>query len=533
MKVHMLNFRELNLGFLDAENYRDRENKNFFNKIFLKDDNLEKLLSPSISYLIGEKGTGKTAYATFLANNEYKDTISYLKYIRETDYTKFIELKRLRNLSLSDFSSIWKVILLLLMSKEIKDYDLDINFLSRRAKLSSLLTIIDDYYSNAFSPEIINALSVVETEELLGKLKIPHAEIGASTSTSATVESKKFQIELLRIERDFKSALSELKLKKNIVLLIDGIDIRPGSIDYPDYLLCIKGLADAVWSLNRDFFANIRDSRGRMRVVLLTRPDIFNSLGLQNDANKIRDNSVLLDWKTTYPEYRGSKIFKLINKLLSVQQIEELEEGKAWDYYFPWSTPSTNLAVRDDDPSFISFLRLSYSRPRDIIASLLIIQDKFQQDSSFCIDDTKDYMKSNEFKGELSEHMLRSIKNQIAFYYTDNEYDVLIQFFDFLTSPDFSWEKYIKIFQDYQKQITGPSGELPEFAANQEDFLQFLYETNIICYIEDMEYESMVRWCYRERQVSRIAPKVKHGLRYQVHYGLQKALNLGHQRRRI
>lgn len=79
-------FKSLNLGFLDAENYLERDNKSFFNEIFLKDENLDKLLRSSTYFLIGEKGTGKTAYSVFLSNGEYKKTKSTIKYIRETDF---------------------------------------------------------------------------------------------------------------------------------------------------------------------------------------------------------------------------------------------------------------------------------------------------------------------------------------------------------------------------------------------------------------------------------------------------------------
>lgn len=55
--------RELELGFSDAENYQRRENKQLFNSIFVKNIFLDQLLDQSKYFLIGEKGTGKTAYA--------------------------------------------------------------------------------------------------------------------------------------------------------------------------------------------------------------------------------------------------------------------------------------------------------------------------------------------------------------------------------------------------------------------------------------------------------------------------------------
>ena len=65
----MKTIKELKLGFSDAQNYSQRKNKKFFNDIFVKNTFLDSLLDDNIYFLIGEKGTGKTAYATYLSNN--------------------------------------------------------------------------------------------------------------------------------------------------------------------------------------------------------------------------------------------------------------------------------------------------------------------------------------------------------------------------------------------------------------------------------------------------------------------------------
>ena len=81
----MRTIKELNLGFLDAQNYTQRAHKEMLNNVFVKNEFLDKLLEPTVYYLIGEKGTGKTAYAAFLSNNEYKNHKATLKYIFGTD----------------------------------------------------------------------------------------------------------------------------------------------------------------------------------------------------------------------------------------------------------------------------------------------------------------------------------------------------------------------------------------------------------------------------------------------------------------
>lgn len=90
----MLPISKLNFGFGDAENYKDKEYKELFTNIFLRTEELDKLCKSNIDFLLGEKGTGKTAYAMYMVNTAYKNNVSSIKYLRETDYQKFITLKK-------------------------------------------------------------------------------------------------------------------------------------------------------------------------------------------------------------------------------------------------------------------------------------------------------------------------------------------------------------------------------------------------------------------------------------------------------
>ena len=169
--------KDLELGYADAENYKRRENKALLNRVFIRDAHLDDLCKPNISFLIGEKGTGKTAYSIFLSNNDYKNTISSIRYVRETEYQKFISLKMEKHLSLSDFSSIWKVILYLLIAKQVQDREGRVSKLLNYAKFAALNSAIDEYYLSAFSPEIIQALSFVQESKLAAELLHKHATL--------------------------------------------------------------------------------------------------------------------------------------------------------------------------------------------------------------------------------------------------------------------------------------------------------------------------------------------------------------------
>ncbi|MGE4284944.1 MAG: funZ protein, partial [Clostridia bacterium] len=328
---------DLMLGFNDAEDYRRSENRRLFNDVFVKDYNLEKLLQLNTFFLIGEKGTGKTAYAVYLANNEYKNTRSQLTYIRETEYKRFIKLKELKHLEFSDYTTIWKVILLVLIATNIEAKDIDSAF-SKNSKLENVHKAINSYYVKGFSPEISTIMELVVNSKLAAELFTNFANVSAGKTKQSTFSETTTQLNLLNIYRELCSAISDLRLSRNQFLFIDGIDIRPEGIQYREYLACIKGLAEATWELNNDVFPPIKGSKGRIKIVLLLRPDIMTSIGLQNTMNKITNNTVYLDWRTTYPEHRNSKLFSLSEKLLSHQQEDELKNlpaGSIWDQYFP------------------------------------------------------------------------------------------------------------------------------------------------------------------------------------------------------
>ena len=292
---------------------------------------------------------------------------------------------------------------------------------------------------------------------------------------------------------------------------------------------CVKGLANAIWSVNNDFFSSIKDSRGRMRAVLLIRPDIYNSLGLQNQNNKLRDNSVVLDWRTTYTSYRDSAIFKMADRLLSSQQEIRLELGDVWDYYFPYNIK--NVYVDHKKPtSFIEFLRYSLYRPRDIVTMLMILQENFieQHKDNNRVFSEEDF-NSRDFKRKLSQYFLGEVKDQMSFYYSASDYEVFLRFFEFLKgSRSFNYQKYLKAYSSFIEFITEKEITKPPFCESADGFLQFLYALNVLCYLEETyDGKVLVNMCFRERDYSNISPKVKTHLRYEIHYGLRRALNLG------
>jgi len=517
---------KLNLGFSDAQNYTQRANKQMLSEVFVKNSYLTKLLKPNVYYLVGEKGTGKTAYAAFLSNSEYESNKAFLKFISGTDYEKFYELKKRKQIDVSGYVDIWKTILLLLLAKSVTDDDKVVSIFNKN-NLGELMLAIDEYYNRAFSPEIVNALKIVDKSEIAAKLVCKYAEVGGSTGNTVEFNEQRLQMNLFYICKKFSDCLGSLKLSKNLTLFVDGIDVRPGQIPYEEYLDCIKGLANACWSLNTELFANVRDSKGQFKVVLLLRPDIFNSLNLQNATNKLVDNAVYLDWRTTYTDYPTSNLYKMANKLLLHSQ-EEKGIPNIWEQYFDWKLKSSNPEIRENDTAFMEFLKISLSRPRDIQRVLSLIQEiMLERDLGESVKFDYNTYNSDRFQNMYSEYFLSSLKDQLSFYYSEEDYKHFKKFFDFFNDPQFTFEEYQIAYNKYVDYILENAKEIPKFVEDPKTFLQLLYDSNVITAIE--EDGRYFHFSYREKSPSNIAPEVPYdkGMEYRFHYGLYKKTKMG------
>lgn len=454
-------FSEIDLGYGDAANYKNnRKYKDLFSKVFVRDEKLDRLMRDDTYYLIGDKGTGKTAYSVFLENNEYQNTQSKVVNLEATDYKIFLNLRRLGFLQLSDFNRIWKIILLLMTAESIQKENISSFGPKRSALFEELKSKIDNYYENAYVPEIASTIKYIFDEACSMQAGLSFNAIGLGSNLQGSISDKlvteytvqKFQNNLADMERQFCAAFSRLKINKNKFLFIDSIDIKLDEFSEPEYQACIQGLANAIWSVNTDVFRAMPEADGFLKVVLSIRTDMFSKLNLHNQANKVRDNSVLLDWRTTYQSYSTSPLFQLCNNLLAYNN--PIENGQtAWDYYFPWFTASTNIERRENDSSFINCLRLSLSRPRDMISIMKAIQRQNKKSGSGAVSTLLDF-KNDDTENEISNYYIDEAKDWCLHKFSDQEFITLTFFFQFLDGKSrFDYQEFRCAFDAYQKQV--------------------------------------------------------------------------------
>lgn len=509
--------------FNDALNYRSRSEKQFFQKLFLRTDELKKILSPQVYFLMGEKGAGKTAYAVYLENNVVDDHRCKLTTMTETQYKRFIELKRQGKLAYSDYANIWRSMLLFVAGRMLVEKSKNV-FHSLTGKFSRVEKEIKLWSKNALNPEIESAFEAISSEALSAKLKNEKiGEAGGEQKSQRTEKDSILKHHLLETEGSLKEAISSLSLSCDHILFIDGIDFRPESVPYAEYIECIKGLGEAVWQLNTEYFNTIRDSKGRIKIVLLVRPDVFHSLNLYNSNSRLQDNCVFLDWSTTEKEYADSLIYEVGGKYFSSQQRFQVTPGEAWEHYY--STPNSPGNM------FRRLLKLSFHKPRDILTFVKITRKyalRGREKDSIRFPDN--VINEAAVSREFSDYLLGEVKNYAAFYMPQEDFNKYLKFFQYLDGRSrFTMDDFRVAFGKFKGWANGEKFNATTYLRDAESLLQLLYDVNVIGYSESVvnDGETFFHWSYRERSANNVAPQIKTTGELVLNPGIAKALDIG------
>jgi len=367
--------RDLNFGYNDASTYGKEGEQALLNRFFVKDNDVARVCAPQISFLVGEKGTGKTACATFLSGLEGKSAYAVFGKtlnIVANDYVAVQERIKKFQLPESACAEVWKTVLLLFLADHLRKALSEDRW---TGELKTASTFIDRFYAGAFRPEVFWALELLTDAPRAAQLA---ADLGPSKQAFSGGSILPC---ILFLQKTFLSAITTVHSTPTVVF-IDGIDVRP-KMDYEEFIKVVEALVNAVCSVND----TIQQARpvARSKLVLLVRPDILDKVGIQNLNNRMRDNAVMLDWQTSYQNHRHSKLFRLADQMLASQQTEESgsqQTGWWWDRYFPYKAWN-NRDRTYTDTSFIPFLRNSFYRPRDIITYLGEMQKKVHPERAY------------------------------------------------------------------------------------------------------------------------------------------------------
>ena len=516
--------RTLSTNADDFNEARDKLDEKLFDRVFLKDEFYELISNQNTYFIVGEKGSGKTAYAVYYCNNKRKG-IAELNRVPSQMYYKFISLKQRGQLDNTPYHEIWENVIMMMILNFIKN-DLEKNIFKRifhQKKIEHISFFLEKFHKNAYDPNFEAILDVVQsytekiTAELSAKLVSSKINLGSSINgesseqNTSTSHLQKTSMALTELLNESKQLFEKVKYSKNIDFFIDGIDILPEDVDYEVYKACIQGLANAVANLNSD--KRLR-SMG-VRICLLIRPDLLFDMKLYNGSQVLKNNTVYLKWEVSDKDYRHSLLFKMADNYLSKQQEKPSKRlGKTWDYYFPYNYKPFKKS--DAVNSFVQFLSYSNYKPRDILTLLNLIIENNKNSKTKGQFHRKDLKK---IKTEYHRYLMNELRDYMSVYISTDEFK---EFDNFLRSLNnlgiykkFTYQEFVEAYNYSNINLQQSSNKL----STPDNLLQLMFDANLICYFDTIApvQGDIKHWSLKEKDYSNMMPNIKLNVAYQFH----------------
>ena len=344
MKTFTVRFSDVDWGEDEAKN------DDSLDKYFVEFPGYEKILEGKKRYIIGRKGTGKSAILQKIRLQSFSDPESFFTDISLRDFP-LNDFKALGDRSLQDKSkyvSGWKFLLL----TEVANLILQDNSIQETQELEAIKKFLNDNFPDGISiAETIHKLRQNENKILAGwaGLSGEHSKL---TGTEATA-----LIHYNKAVKTFANLLTKIHTNSTFILLIDELDEGYQARD-SNLNLVILSLLRATDELF-NFFKN---SGIKCIPVLVLRSDIFDSLE-DNDLNKIDDYVLRLNWTTNENDPWSLK--QIAEKRIAAT-VKEKYPGLEIENY--WTLVADENSVPKGLWQYICIL--TFSRPRDIIKLL-------------------------------------------------------------------------------------------------------------------------------------------------------------------
>lgn len=519
----MKDFIDIDIPFEEAENYFSPSNKEKLNTIFYKDRNYEKIKKDTTYFILGDKGSGKTTYAAYFCNGD-RDGIKSSRYVLSVDdYGKIITMKEEGKLNYTSYTTMWKAILLIKILSAIDDAEVNTLFTTSKFFSAIKKTLKNFNYTkltlDSFSPiKVIDNIGFINSFANSGQVGSSTANV-SMTSTNSYNESHQVDESRMiysdiwtKFINDIAENLPKIKLKNHHYLFVDGIDVRPFEIPLEAYHECSSSLVRAIYEVNYEILSQIKDTKkGRLKIILLSRLDIFLKAGLSNPGSKVADNCAFLNWSVSNEgEYRQSNIYALVNRLLSQG---ENQSDNPWQDYFNFSIKRGSSSFN----SFVYFLRFTNCRPRDFVKVFSILSEMCS--NSNMNNPSASQIESDKFQKAFSTYFADSIRTALSFYYTREQTKLLFDFIKAIRLTRFTYEQFGIAYSNFVKKE-----DLEKTFGGVEQIIQLLFEHNIVCLYEQNGY---YRWKYREISISNYdyglaVEDLNPNTKFVIHWALEK-----------
>ena len=372
-----LRISQIDFGSIDAKHeliMLGNDPEFFFTNVFVQPTSnpVEEILKGKIQFILGLKGTGKTALLRFIGHEMRKRGVSTRFFLFKSDLSE-AERQRLsisagfelvederNNMGINqDFESIWLIFLARLIVRSFEEETPQVLESKGGGLLQRLLSVLDLRSAGR------NMLSLIP-DIRNGKLKLT-GDIGplaAEFSGDLNFKKTSTDISIASVCTMIEEALTQLPSDiPPLVVLIDEMELAYGHKDTFDRdCRLLRDLLVVVSRLNISF-----RTRGiKVRIVSALRSEVLRTVTmLGKEVNKeIEDFGMTLTWHEA-PTRNYHPLLFMVEKRIVASEISHKKAPRTkdiWTSYFP------NRIIELSPQTFL--LHYSWYRPRDIVRLL-------------------------------------------------------------------------------------------------------------------------------------------------------------------
>ncbi len=428
------------------------------------------IVEKNIFYIIGRKGTGKSAIYQWIKARE-NDTgilVSNLSF-KQFPFEKLLSLDDDNYSAPNQYQSIWRNIILSEFARLIV---LDQSN-SPTAEYHELKRYVNFYFGNDLI-DVHKKVTEQTTKTQTGLKKIVSILFEDSEQKKIENNYSNVTIANARLENIVLSYLVR-NCSNTYLIQFDQLDDNYNQYTNKEaFFNCIISLFKVVYDLNQQ----LRQKQIPSKIIVYLRSDIFYQLH-QRDAESARWDDFLfyLNWAIiSRSDWRDPLLLKLLNKRITSSISELSSEANPFYYLF-----DNNIVKLKDFGKYKNVFRYmvdrSFHRPRDLIQFSKKIQEQVKTQLTY-----KEVKSAERY---YSLWLLSELENEIAYRFPDIE--ILYEFLRLFGKSHFSF----KDFRDkYKKYIS-------KIGIDEEELIHLLYDTGMVLNLDvrshPYEFYSIIR----------------------------------------
>lgn len=420
-------------------------------KYFLDENYWEKLGKSKKCFIIGRKGTGKSALYQWIKNQalETGAAVSNLSF-GDFPIAKLLALKDDDYARPHQYHTIIRNILLCELAKQIVSID--------TAPRTETWRNLAEYVNFIFGQNLSDLHKQIVTITHKSDAGITQPiKLGVERGKSITYGAGESQLH--QINRMLSENLNQylaINHLPDIVIQIDQLDDNYNSYrDKAAYKELILSLLKAIYEINQQF----HQKEIRVKVIVYIRSDIFHSLN-KIDAESARWDGLLhtINWSiVNKTDWKNPKLLQILNL-----RISNSLSGEDFTSVFP--DDLTKMKDQGISTNLFKFIvHRSFHRPRDVIQFCIKIQGLIKDDGKLISPKTIE-----EAEKKYALWFLSEVENEIAaeISQTDDLYELLRN----LGGKAISYTDFCMKYQRYESI----------FKLNSDSILRLLYQYGII-----------------------------------------------------